>query len=345
MMAEIFGYTVEEMTSAPLLDFIFQDDRPLVSENVRKRIEGQVESVHYALRGLRKDGTVIYTEAYGGRIEYNGRPAIQGMLLDTTERKRAEFELEQTHNQLLAVSRQAGVAEFATGILHNVGNVLNSVNTAADCLAESLKKSDAAGLRKLVALFREHESDLGGFFTNNPKGRLVPNYLANLADQLSGEHARALGELAQLQEKIEHIKDIVRMQQDSAKVSGTSERLNLADLVEDALAMNANGLARSNVQVVKEFAEIPPLTVEKHKVLQILVNLVRNAMQACDGVESPDKRLTARVDQGNGCVRIAIADTGCGIAPENLTRIFSHGFTTKKDGHGFGLHSARLAAN
>ena len=87
-----------------------------------------------------------------------------------------------------------------------------------------------------------------------------------------------------------------------------------------------------------------PLNVEKHKILQILVNLLRNAKYACQDSERADKRLTVRVANGEGRIKISVIDNGVGIPPENLTRIFNHGFTTRKDGHGFGLHSGALAA-
>jgi signal transduction histidine kinase len=108
--------------------------------------------------------------------------------------------------------------------------------------------------------------------------------------------------------------------------------------------MNSQSLGKHELRVVREFAEVPPITVEKHKVLQILTNLVRNAKHACDHVEHGEKILTMRVFNGEGTVKVSVSDNGIGIPPENLTRIFNHGFTTKKDGHGFGLHSGALAA-
>ncbi|HEY5550356.1 MAG TPA: PAS domain S-box protein [Opitutaceae bacterium] len=337
------GYSADEISLMTILDFFTASDKNLVAGKMKQLFSTGEAFVECSF--VAKDKARTPYLLYGKRFPYEGRPCVLGLGTDIAERKRVESELEQTHHQLLTVSRQAGMAEFATSVLHNVGNVLNSVNTASACLAESLKKSEASSLGKLVALLREHEGDLGGFFTSNPKGRLVPNYLAALTGHLTGEQAKALKELAELQKRIEHIKDMVRVQQASAKVGGASEKLDVTGLIDDALEMNANGLERRNIQVVKEFAEIPPMVVEKHKVLQILVNLVRNAMQACDGINSQAKRLTARVSRKNGSVRIAIADTGCGIPAENLAKVFTHGFTTKPEGHGFGLHSARLIAN
>jgi C4-dicarboxylate-specific signal transduction histidine kinase len=223
-----------------------------------------------------------------------------------------------------------------------VGNVLTSVNVASSFIAESLRKSKAASLPRLVSVLREHEADLGAFLMNDPKGKQVLGYLSQLSDQLVHEHEGTLRELAQLQKNIEHIMEIVKAQQSHSKNAGEPETLAVADLIEDALKMNAT--APPGVQVVKELAPGLKVTVEKHKALQILVNLVRNAQQACEASPADPKTLTVRTSDGNQRVRIAVADNGIGIEPENLGRIFSHGFTTKKDGHGFGLHSSVVAA-
>ena len=261
-----------------------------------------------------------------------------------TQRRQADEKLEKAHRQLLETSRQAGMAEVATSVLHNVGNVLNSVNVSATLVADNTKKSKAPYLHKVVALLNEHAADLGAFMVNDPKGRQLPGYLSQLAGQLATEQQNAIAELAGLQKNIEHIKDIVAMQQSYAKVSGVTETLQISDLVEDALHMNASALTRHEVQVVREYAEVPPVTIEKYKVLQILVNLIRNAKYACDESGRSDKRMTMRVTNGGNRVRISISDNGVGIPAENLIRIFNYGFTTRKEGHGFGLHSGALAA-
>src|ERR1051325_5838432 len=284
--------------------------------------------------------------SYGGTLVHDpaGKPLMAVVTdSDITERKRAESELAATHKELLDTSRQAGMAEVATAVLHNVGNVLNSVNAPSSCLADNLKKSKAANLSKVVELLQQHKDDLGPFLSSDPKGKQVPVYLAQLASHLACEQTSALLELAQLQKNIEHIKDIVTMQQSFAKVSGVTETVPVTDLVEDALKMNASSLLRRDIQIIRHYEPVPPITVEKHKVLQILINLVRNARQACEESGPQPKRLTLRVVNRIDQVRIAVTDNGVGIPPENLTRIFAHGFTTKKDGHGFGLHSGALA--
>ncbi len=309
-------------------------------------IMGNEPEMTVEYRIARPDGSIRWIHDRGFQVRDAAGKLIRlaGIASDITERKRSDAELEQAHQELVKASRQAGRAEFATGVLHNVGNVLNSVNLASTCVRDSLKKSKAANLSKVVALLREHETDLGAFLTSDPQGKQLPGYLAQLSAHLVSEQEAALKELAQLQKNIEHIRSLITVQQDSARQPSAPEVINLMELVEDALKMNANGLARAGVHVTKEFEKVPPILTQKHQVLHILANLVRNAKQACQTPNGQENRLTIRVSQQAGRVRIAVADNGSGISPENLAKIFTHGFTTKKDGHGFGLHSATLAA-
>jgi PAS domain S-box-containing protein len=267
-----------------------------------------------------------------------------GVSKDITPIKDAEAKLDQVHKQLLETSRQAGMAEVATSVLHNVGNVLNSVNISSSLIAEKVRDSKVVNLAKVVTLLQAHEKDLGSFFNENPKGKHLPGYVAELAKHLKEEQEDILHEVGSLAENIIHIKEIVTMQQSHAKSSGVRESLKAADLVEDALRMNLGAMSRHNVKVERDFANVPPILTEKHKVLQILVNLIRNAKHACDDSGRDDKQINLQVRNGDGRVKISVIDNGVGIPVENLTRIFNHGFTTRKDGHGFGLHSSALAA-
>ncbi len=263
---------------------------------------------------------------------------------EITERKRIEAEVASINRKLIDASRQAGMAEVATGVLHNVGNVLNSVNVSATLVTDQVKKTKSSSLAKVVALLREHEADLGIFLTQDPKGRQLPGYLDTLATHLGTEQSAVLAELKNLQKYIGHIKDIVAMQQNYAKVSGVTETVAIKELIEDTLNLNAECLAGDDIRVTREFMAQPTVEVDKHRVLQILVNLVRNARHACLDSGRPDKQMTLRVTNGQERVQISVADNGVGIPAANLIRIFNHGFTTKKNGHGFGLHSGANAA-
>jgi signal transduction histidine kinase len=253
--------------------------------------------------------------------------------------------LAQTHKRLLDTSRQAGMAEVATGVLHNVGNVLNSVNVSTSLIAEKIQKSKVANVVKVVELMRPHQNDLGNFFANDSKGKQVPEYLAKLAEHLAQEQQEMLKEIGSLLNNVVHIKEIVAMQQGYAKAAGMVESLKASELVEDAIRMNSGAVDRHKIKIIRDFGEVPVLTTDKHKVLQILVNLIRNSKYACDDSQREDKQITLRLRNGDGRVKISVVDNGIGIPPENLTRIFNHGFTTRKEGHGFGLHSGAIAAH
>jgi len=143
---------------------------------------------------------------------------------------------------------------------------------------------------------------------------------------------------------IVHIKQIVSTQQNYAKSFGVTEFLHISELVDDALRMNCGAMTRHQVKVVREFADTPAMIGDRHKILQILINLIRNAQFACNESGNDDKKITVRIANNEGSVKVSVADNGIGIPPENITRIFNHGFTTRKDGHGFGLHSGALTA-
>lgn len=264
---------------------------------------------------------------------------------EVSERKQTEARLNELHKQLLDASRQAGMAEVATGVLHSVGNVLNSVNVSVTLLHDRLRQSKTAKLTKVVKLLQEHKDDLGAFLTTDSKGRMIPGYLNQLSVHLEKESSDILEIMELVVKNMEHIKKIVTMQQKYAKVVAVTETLPPANLLEDALQIHAASLDRDGVKVLREYGEVPPVTVDKHKALQILVNLVHNAKCALEEGGQQDKLLRLGITRnGDNRVKISVADTGIGIKPENLTRIFSHGFTTRKNGHGFGLHSSALAA-
>ncbi|MEO5959791.1 MAG: PAS domain S-box protein, partial [Opitutaceae bacterium] len=322
------------------------EDRAAQDALHQRLVAGEIDRYALEKRYVHPDGRVCWVALNVGsfRDETSGEVQEITSLVDITERKTAELEREKMHRQLLELSRQAGMAEVATGVLHNVGNVLNSVNVSSTILTDQVKASRIDNIGKLADLLRENEADLGNFIAHDPRGRQVTAFLDTLSTHLRKEQSEMLLELESLRKNIDHIKDIVAMQQSYAKVSGLAEMLPITDLVEDALRMNRGGLEHHGVALVRDFRANPVVTVEKHKVLQILVNLMRNAKHACEESGRGDKCMTVQVSAEPARVKITVSDNGVGIPPENLTRIFAHGFTTRREGHGFGLHSGALAA-
>ncbi len=265
---------------------------------------------------------------------------------DSNRERQVSAEIvEQLRKELSLTSRRAGMAEVATGTLHNVGNVVNSISVSANLVTARLRDSRVTNIVKALALLREHRDELAAFLTDDPKGKVLPSYLETLADHFAVEQTEMLREMSNLSRNVEHVREIVSMQQSYAKMCGVVETLQVSELVEDSLRMNLGAFERHGILITREFTQAPPVTVDKHKVLQILINLMRNAKYALDEQAPAQKRLTLKVaPDSKGYVQVSVRDNGLGIAAENLQRIFDRGFTTKRDGHGFGLHSGALAA-
>lgn len=253
-------------------------------------------------------------------------------------------DLRTTHTRLLEASRLAGMADVAVGVMHNVGNVLNSVNVSAELVVDRIRDDKTARMEKLADLVRSHEADLCDFLVNDPRGSLIPEYLEQLALHMREDRSAALAEMRGLLDKIEHIREIVAVQQDFARASGVLQFVEIKDIVADAVSIHQAALERHHVEVQANFDEMPPVFVDRHKVLQILINLISNAKYAMDENGSRNRLLVIRARKNGDHADIEIADNGIGIERANLESIFSYGFTTRRDGHGFGLHNAALTA-
>ena len=349
--AQLLGWEIHELVGTPALAIMHADGSD-ASENAQDRcqiyqglLDGLTRHVEDEMF-WRKDGTSFPVE-YTSTPVRNEQQQIIGVAVvfsDVTERRLAEARLEKANKQLLSTSRQAGMAEVATNVLHNVGNVLNSVSVAADAVAMKVQDFRVGKLRSVAGLLNENAGNLAEFLTVDPRGKSLPDYLVKLADSLAAPQDAILGEIESLKDNIDHIKGVVAMQQSYARRAGVLESVLATDLVEDAIRINSAGLARHEVRLDRDFEDVPPVVTDRHKVLQILVNLMSNAKYALEHAGA-NRHVVVTV-RGNGAtgVKIAVSDTGVGIPPENLNRMFQHGFTTKKDGHGFGLHSGALAA-
>jgi PAS domain S-box-containing protein len=346
-LAESFGaLSPEAMVGRTDFDYFSKEHATLAFEDEQQIIRTGQPIIDKIEREVRKDGRVTWalTTKMPLRNPAGEIVGTFGISKDITAIKQAEAKLEEVYKQLLTTSREAGMAEVATSVLHNVGNVLNSVNVSTGLVMQKVRVSKAVGIAKVGALLREHEADLASFLVDDPRGRQLPAYLQALGEHLAAEQNEMLAELDSLARNVDHINEIVAMQQSYGRSIGVRETLLVVDLVEDALRMNADSLLQSSITLRREYECQPAITVEKHKVLQILMNLIRNAKHACVDSDRPDKTIVVRISGDEKCIKISVIDNGVGISAENMIRIFAYGFTTRKGGHGFGLHSGALTA-
>jgi PAS domain S-box-containing protein len=336
-------YEIDTVIGSSIYDYMPEDTAARVRSIVAEVFElGEVRS--YEIQGPGPDGSISWYSSTIGPIKSDGHISSAILIAaDITAKKRADAKMASLNAKLIETSRSVGMAEIATGVLHNVGNVLNSVNVATTLMLDNIRKSKAVNLGKAVSLLKDNQENLGEFLTSHPKGRQLPTFFTLLAGDLAREQANLASEMQGLQQNIDHIKQIVAAQQSYAKVTGVQETLAAETLIDDALRLTGPELNRQKVEVVREFEQVPLISTDRHKVLQILINLINNACQALERKQGV-RRVTLRIETADGGVMIRVIDNGVGISPENLTRIFRHGFTTKESGHGFGLHSGANAA-
>jgi len=251
---------------------------------------------------------------------------------------------EILNHQVVKFARQAGMAEVASSVLHNVGNVLNSVNVSAAIIAEHLAKSKLTGLVDLSQLLDEHQQNLSAFIATDPKGSHLPSYVKMLADYWKKERVLVNNEMIKLTNSIQHIKEIIAMQQTLSGTSKMEEIFAIETILEESLVIVNIDSSKHNILIKKQYETLKPMLLDKTKLMQVLINLIRNAKDSLLESAVQDKWLLIKIGiQDEKNIYIQFTDNGIGIAKENLTKIFSHGFTTKKAGHGFGLHSSALA--
>ncbi len=295
-----------------------------------------------------KDETGRLSESFNRMISSlrETKVEVTRYVREIEQRRLAESEVEHVQKQLIEAARQAGKAEIATSVLHNVGNVLNSVNVSAGIAQDRMKQLGVEKLNRAVRLLESHLGDVAAYVSEDERGKHLPRFLIELSRNMEDAERELADELNSLTKHIDHIKTIVATQQSYAKESyGVVEVVRLADVIEDAIHINSASMQRHSVKISRKLDEVQPMLVDKQKLLQIMINLISNAKNACQGKSPAEGRIEIlmKITEGDR-VSIQVADNGVGIARENLTRIFAHGFTTRKEGHGFGLHSAALAA-
>jgi signal transduction histidine kinase len=291
-------------------------------------------------RIIRPDGSIRHVESIGATEWVDQR--VAGILLDVTAQVETEQREEALQRQLRESSRQAGMAEIAIGVLHNVGNVLNSLGVATTTLGRNLKALRVEQLEQASALINDHRATLAAFLADDERGRHLPDYLKALSARLASEVESARVEIATIEQLLQHLRDIVSAQQAYAKIGGKFETVVLRELAESALLVLEPKPA--SVDIVKCYEDVPPTVTDRHKLLQILVNLISNARDAVQASATGPHRIVIRIYRDAGQVVMSVEDSGVGIPEEVILNLWRFGFSTKPKGFGFGLHYSANAA-
>ncbi|HEY4185172.1 MAG TPA: PAS domain S-box protein [Polyangia bacterium] len=317
------GYARDELLKMTIFDLALPARRDAVAAWLQKLAAGEETRPTFESELLSKSGRII-------PFEVSIRPMFPMLTTD-------------------AVTDPAGggtAISAVEGIARDITERKRAESELAAAHQRLVETSRRAGMAEVAAGVLHNVGNVLSSVTVS-----VAHLTERLKGQAGGEDASVTRDLESLGQSVEHIKEIVAMQQGYARLSGIQEEVPAETLIEDALRINREALERHGITVIREYSPSPPLVIEKHKVLQILVNILGNAKYACDGKaqDGQPARIVVRIDTPKGDragnrVRIVVADNGSGISHEHLTRIFDNGFTTRKDGHGIGLYSAALTA-
>ena len=332
------------------------------------KVEGVFSAINHALVQTKRryqwnftssEGNIFPTDVELTGIEIEGKKFVQMVIRDVTEREKAQEELRKANENLELkvqertkelnelnskigdIARSAGMAEVASGVLHNVGNVLNSINVSASLLKSQLKSSKVDQLEKLVVMLKENENNLCDFLVNDEKGKFIVPFLSGLLGKLAHDQGNQVLELDGLIDNIEHIKNIVSMQQSHTGSMGVIENVRTSDVMDDAININMASFGNRGIEIIRSYEDNPEIAVDKHKLIQILVNLVSNAGHALSNKEN-NKIITVGIKNDKDSVVFYVEDNGVGIAEGDMVRVFEFGFKKRKGGHGYGLHHSAI---
>lgn len=333
---EHFGYGKEEFANLNIVNVI-----PGADDQILKTVHETLTSdrrIFIEGSCLKRDGGVFPAEITANLLHLHEREQLCFFIRSIERRVKVEEALRQAQRELVETAHHAGMAEIATGVLHDVGNILNSVNVSCELVLKSLKESALEALARVNGQVRQ-AGDLATFVTNDPRGRRLGEIYQEIGHVLDAERLTMQTEAENLKGKIKLIREVISTQQNYAKAGVYEEESDLAKLVEDALAILANSIEKDKLIIIKEFEPVPALMVQRSKFVHILLNVIKNARDALIKVADRPRQITIRVAQDGIQATVGITDNGEGIAPSILDKIFTHGFTTKDSGHGFGLHS------
>lgn len=320
--------------------FLFGLDWDQTLERIKDSQHGSV-----MVKGQRSSGEAFPCRIALGRVATEKQFCYIITARDESARIESEERMAQINQQLIDASHKSGMSEVMTGVLHNVGNILNSLQVSTRLVAGKLKEGRLGRLREAAEILKQHQPDLVGFLTENPQGQQFVDYLDVLSKKLLDDRDQLLQEMQSVTRNIDHIGHVIRSQQQDARVQLLSREEEPSALMDDACQILSGRTANYNIQIVRGFQPCPTIRSDRHKILQILVNLIKNAQEAVAEINQRPRVIRLAVSSPvPDLVQLVVKDNGVGMTRAQLEKVLTFGYTTKPDGHGFGLHSCMNTA-
>jgi len=325
------------------MELVHEQDKEELKNKVEKALSDKVD-YEFDFRIKVSNGEYKWFQTIGQSTE--GEKQLTGIIIDIHKKKSAEEKIKELNNQIVSTARRAGMVEVATSILHNIGNILNSSNVSISLIKKGILHTYQERFIRIVGMLNAHKENLADFLINDPKGQVIPQYISSLSSLLDEEQKRTDAEIDALINDLNHIKEIVAMQESLSGQSHIKEKVYIPELISTALNISIVSDKDKQIEIVKEFDPCPLINADKSRLLQIFINLIQNARDSTNLIpDNPYKEIKLIVKKyKKDLLQVRIEDNGIGIDKANLSRIFAFGFTTKENGHGFGLHRSALAA-
>ena len=336
--SDFFQFSPREFVGRSILEVIAGLDRETV-RLVTKTLKAE-RHVFIEATCTRQDGSSFPSEITVSLIRLFDEDSLCFFIRNITVRKETEDALQQAQRELVDAAHLAGMAEIAVGVLHDVGNLLNSVNVSCETILTKLRSSSLPSLEQAAELIQAQGEALPTFIAEDPRGAKLPDLMVAATGLLADERGDIKGEAERMLDRLRIMGEVVSAQQSYATHGLYRENADLNAVVTDALAILQASLAQSAIEVETDLQGVPSVQVQKTKVVHVLVNLIQNARDALLEAEGDKRQITISTSAAEQQVLLRVADNGKGIAADDLERVFSHGFTTKPDGHGFGLHTS-----
>lgn len=314
-------------------------DRELELDRYDKRYTGdELDHVVTAFNQMREALKQSYQELLSANQELaDHRDNLENLV---TERTR---ELREAEQSLLENAHKAGMAEIAIGVLHHIGNTLNSLNISSHLIEEELDRSALNKLLRANKVLAEHEGDLTNWLQEDPKGLQLIKYQIEVGRRLEKEQRKILEETHKMEQHIKLMRDVIFSQQEYARGGAFKQMTKLDELMNEVIQLEQFTMEKCGIRMVRNFHSIPSVFISTNKVRYIFLHLLKNAREALERVDC-ERRIEVVIDQEqSGFVMVSISDNGEGIPEEDIVHIFNSGYTTKENGHGFGLHTCANA--
>ncbi|MBQ0759010.1 MAG: PAS domain S-box protein [Zhongshania sp.] len=338
---QILGYSEEELMQTPLLETIHEDDRKFAI-NAMSKLQKSNTNIELILRLKHISGKFI-------SVNWKLSPSEDGLAFysvgrDLTETIKKDQALEQANKRLIKASRDAGKAEIAINVLHNIGNTLNSINISVEVVKESMSKSRAHSLIATSDLLVKHSDNLASYLNDDPKGKLIPEVLKTLSWRWAQEREYTIKELNSLHQHVEHIRKVISLQEGFAINPHILEKVDLKELVQECVSTVTDFANESRIELRYELESQPPILTDRSALQRILQGFINNSISRYRDSPLSEKPVVVKLTNIEGTAVITVSDFSTSIDEDQHFSIFAQSADKVENGDYLELHDCAVIA-